>query len=102
MRILFDNPNSVKHNAIQGGPVEGIGQVKYEHVFAPTDTFQLFGFDTTFDDDTSAFTTFQVVNYAPAEFTRLKDIIRTSDDQIAATEVNIQAAKDGQKEWAQI
>ena len=85
MRILFDNPNTIKHNAIQGGPVEGIGQVKYEHVLDPTDTFQLFGFDTTFDDDLSSFTSFQIVNYAPAEFTRLKDIIRTSDDQIAVT-----------------
>ena len=85
----------MKNVAIQSGPVEGIGQTKYEYEYAPTDAFQFFGFESTVEEATSSFTAFQVVNYAPAEFTKLKDIIRTSEDQIAATELNIQAAKDG-------
>ena len=43
-----------------------------------------------------------MISYDASEFTRLKQIIKTTDIQIAATELNIQAAIDGQFEWLQI
>ena len=42
------------------------------------------------------------MNYDPAEFARLKNIIRTSDAKIAAAQDNIDAAIDAQAEWSQI
>ena len=43
-----------------------------------------------------------MISYDANEFQRLKQIIKTTDVQIAATELNIQAAIDGQLEWEQI
>ena len=78
------------------------GQFKAEKTYLATDANQFFGFDSTFDDVTLQFTEGKVASYDTVEFERIKNVISNSVDAIAATNVNIQAAIDGQAEWDQI
>ena len=99
MRIKFKNPNSSTSLAIQGGPVEQVGQLKYETVFADGADFQFFGFDTKFEDTTSELKIPSIVTYSPAKYTELKQIILETPGLITDAEDQQQAAKLGQTEW---
>ena len=63
---------------------------------------QFFGFVVINEDTDNSIFESRIMNYDPTIFNTLKETIRTSDSLIAATEVNIQAAIDGQLEWDQI
>ena len=89
-------------STFSGGPVDVTGQFKAEKTYLATDANQFFGFDSTFDDVALQFTEGKVASYDTAEFERIKNVISNSVEAIAATNVNIQAAIDGQAEWEQI
>lgn len=84
------------------GTFEVSGQRKFTKTYDLLDQHQFFGFRSTNEEiDNSLVDTF-IVDYDPALFLSLKDIIQNSLTLIAATELNIQAAIDGQIEWNQI
>ena len=89
-------------SSISGGPVDIVNMFKAEKVYAATDLTQFFGFQTQFDDATSAFTDGNIISYDTVEFARVKNVIKNTAAAVAATNVNIQAAIDGQVEWTQI
>ena len=94
IRFNFFVGENIAPAAVQSGPVEQVGQLKYKHEFKADDLFQFFGFKTENDDASglSKITKTQIVTYEVAKFKSTKDTVRTIDATIVQTGLNIKAA----------
>ena len=89
---------------IELGLVPASGMYQETITYAETDQFQWFGFQAEVDGPSSSLRGFNIfpVAYDPVEFNELRSFIVAYPALLAQTNRDIQAGRDGQREWTNI